>query len=59
MSEKLGISIAFLFSVEIGKKSVPIGMEEKIIDLYDLDQETADNLRRQADACHKSFTIPP
>ncbi|MBX4335797.1 helix-turn-helix domain-containing protein [Bartonella raoultii] len=57
MAKKLGVSVAFLSSVEIGKKSVPIGMEEKIIELYSLDQERACVLRREADACRKSFTI--
>ncbi|MBX4335531.1 helix-turn-helix domain-containing protein [Bartonella raoultii] len=57
MAKKLGVSVAFLSSVEIGKKSVPIGMEEKIIELYSLDQERASLLRREADACRKSFTI--
>ncbi|GAA5105471.1 hypothetical protein GCM10023261_04920 [Bartonella jaculi] len=57
MAEKLDISVAFLSSVEIGKKSVPVGMEEKIIELYALDQEAAELLRKEADACRTSFTI--
>lgn len=57
MADKLGISVAFLSSVEIGKKSVPIGMEDKIIELYGLDQEKASLLRKEADICRKSFTI--
>ncbi|WP_375665527.1 XRE family transcriptional regulator [Bartonella sp. TT121SHDZB] len=57
MAEKLDISVAFLSSVEIGKKSVPVGMEEKVIELYALDQETAFHLRRQSDTCYTSFTI--
>ncbi len=36
MAEKLDVSVSFLSSVEIGKKSVPVGMEEKIIKLYAL-----------------------
>ncbi|WP_254472882.1 helix-turn-helix transcriptional regulator [Bartonella sp. B1098] len=59
MAEKLDISVAFLSSVEIGKRSVPVGMEEKIIKLYALDQETACILRKEADSCRKSFTIKP
>ncbi|WP_455466483.1 XRE family transcriptional regulator [Bartonella sp. B39] len=55
----LDISVAFLFSVEIGEKSVPVGMEEKIIELYVLDQETAACLRKESDASRKSFTIKP
>ncbi|ACS51293.1 putative transcriptional regulator [Bartonella grahamii as4aup] len=59
MAKKLDISVAFLSSVEIGKKSVPVGLEEKLIDLYALDQEVAEILRRESDACRKSFTIKP
>ncbi len=36
MAKKLDISVGFLSSVEIGKKSVPIGLEERIIELYSL-----------------------
>ncbi|EJF84706.1 hypothetical protein MCU_00284 [Bartonella elizabethae Re6043vi] len=57
MADKLGISVAFLSSVEIGKKSVPVGMEDKIIELYALDQETASLLRKEADVCRKNFTM--
>ncbi|CAK01494.1 transcriptional regulator [Bartonella tribocorum] len=57
MAKTLGISVAFLSSVEIGKKSVPVGMEDKIIELYALDQEKASLLRKEADICRKSFTI--
>ncbi|MBB5072951.1 transcriptional regulator with XRE-family HTH domain [Bartonella callosciuri] len=39
MGEKLDRSVPFLSSVEIGKKFLPVGMEEKIIELYALDQE--------------------
>ncbi|WP_396584205.1 XRE family transcriptional regulator [Bartonella grahamii] len=59
MAKKLDISVAFLSSVEIGKKSVPVGLEEKIIELYALDREGAEILRRESDACRKSFTIKP
>ncbi len=59
MAKKWGISVAFLSSVEIGKKSVPVGMEEKIIELYGLDTATALLLRKEAYACRKSFTIKP
>ncbi|AFR25998.1 hypothetical protein MF1_02770 [Bartonella quintana] len=34
-------------------------MEDKIIELYDLGQETAALLRKEADAYHKDFTIKP
>ncbi|MBB5074395.1 transcriptional regulator with XRE-family HTH domain [Bartonella callosciuri] len=59
MAKKLGMSIAFLSSGEIGKKTVPVGMEDKIIKLYALDQETAARLRKESDASRTSFTIRP
>ncbi|QEE09265.1 helix-turn-helix transcriptional regulator [Bartonella kosoyi] len=59
MADKLGISVAFLSSVEIGKKSIPVGMEDKIIELYDLDRDMASLLRKEADICRKNFTIKP
>ncbi|WP_183229360.1 XRE family transcriptional regulator, partial [Bartonella callosciuri] len=43
----------------IGKKTVPVGMEDKIIKLYALDQETAARLRKEAYLCRKNFTIKP
>ncbi len=48
MAKKLDISVSFLSSVEIGKKSVPVGLEEKIIELYALDQEKTLLLRKEA-----------
>ncbi len=39
--------MSFLSSVEIGRKSVPVGMEEKIIELYALDQEKASLLKKK------------
>ncbi|WP_406604520.1 XRE family transcriptional regulator [Bartonella gliris] len=56
VAKKLDISVSF---IEIGKKSVPVGMEEKIIELYDFDEETASRLRKEADVCRKNFTINP
>ncbi|MCZ2158649.1 XRE family transcriptional regulator [Bartonella sp. 220] len=57
MAKKLDISVPFLSFVEIGKKSVPVGMEEKIIEVYALNQEAAVRLRRESDAGRGSFTI--
>lgn len=36
MSEKLGVSIAFLSAMEVGKKQVPIDYADKISDIYGL-----------------------
>ncbi|WP_455475311.1 helix-turn-helix domain-containing protein [Bartonella sp. B17] len=57
MAKKIGVSSAFLSSVEIGKKPIPSQMEEKIIKAYNLNQETANSLRKDADICRKSFKI--
>ncbi|WP_455477636.1 helix-turn-helix domain-containing protein [Bartonella sp. B41] len=57
MSKKLGISSAFLSSIEIGKRSIPVGMEEKIIELYALDKEIEVLLRKEADSCRKIFAM--
>ncbi|WP_273757174.1 helix-turn-helix domain-containing protein [Bartonella sp. MM73XJBT] len=57
MADKLGVSIAFLSSVEIGKKPIPADMEEKIIEKYALNEETASILRREANICRKNFTM--
>ncbi|WP_375610409.1 MULTISPECIES: helix-turn-helix domain-containing protein [unclassified Bartonella] len=59
MAKKLDISVAFLSSVEIGKKSVPVGLEEKIIELYGLDKEKALLLKKEAYSCRKSIIIKP
>ncbi|WP_175868618.1 helix-turn-helix domain-containing protein [Bartonella gabonensis] len=59
MAKKLDVSVSFLSSVEIGKRSVPVGMEVKIIQLYDLDQKEALLLRKEAYTCRRSFTIKP
>ncbi|UNE55508.1 XRE family transcriptional regulator [Bartonella machadoae] len=57
MAKRLEVSVPFLSSVEISRKSVPVGIEEKIIELYALDQEAAARLRRESDAGRHSFTI--
>ncbi|MGF7157642.1 XRE family transcriptional regulator [Bartonella heixiaziensis] len=59
MAKKLDISVGFLSSVEIGKKSVPIGLEEKIIELYGLDKAMASLLKKEAYFCRKSIIITP
>ncbi|WP_019221730.1 hypothetical protein [Bartonella senegalensis] len=37
----------FLSSLEIGKKSVPVGMEDAVIELYDLDKAMVVYLKLQ------------
>ncbi|WP_406604352.1 XRE family transcriptional regulator [Bartonella gliris] len=59
MAKKLDISVAFLASVEIGKKLVPVGMEEKIIKLYGLDKAIASLFKKEAYFCRKRIIIKP
>ncbi len=53
------VSVVFLSFTEIGRKSVFVGMEEKIIELYTLDQEIASLLRKEVYICCKSFITKP
>jgi len=59
MANRLGKSSAFVSAIEVGKKTPPQGFEEKIIRAYDLDEGTANDLRRAADAARDEFTIEP
>ena len=45
MAEKLGVTPAFLSAVENGKRKPPKEWEEKIIGLYDLNEEQAEEFR--------------
>lgn len=58
MAKKLDISVAFLSSVKIGKKFVPVGLEEKIIEFYGLDKAMA-SLLKEAYSCRKRIIIKP
>lgn len=44
MATKLGVSSAFLSSVENGRKKMPDAWPEKLVDLYDLSPEQANEL---------------
>lgn len=48
MADAIGISIAFLSAVEVGKKKVPADLIGKLSSVYCLDKETIDNLREAA-----------
>lgn len=39
MSSRLGVSIAFLSAMEVGKKQVPIDYADKISDIYNLNNK--------------------
>jgi hypothetical protein len=59
MARRLAKSPAFISAVELGKKAPPAGLEELVIKSYGLAGETAENLKRAADACRRSFTLQP
>ena len=48
MADTLEISVAFLSSVEVGKKKVPAALISKLTAAYNLDKETLDNLKEAA-----------
>jgi cyanate lyase len=48
MAEKLGVARLDLTSIEIGRAAVPEGMCEKIVEIYDLDGNTANKLKEAA-----------
>ena len=59
MADRLGKSASFISAVEVGKKPPPVGFEDVIIRLYDLDTQRAEALRTAADRSRKSFLIEP
>ncbi len=60
MAKKLDISVTFLSSVEISRKSVSVSMEDKVIELYSLDKAMASLFKKEANmCCRKNFTIKP
>ncbi|SIR06576.1 hypothetical protein SAMN05880590_11191 [Rhizobium sp. RU35A] len=59
MAKKLDRSAAFISSVETGKKAPPSGFEDLVIKAYGLFSDTAEKLRRAADASRKAFVLEP
>ena len=45
MSDKLGVSPAYLSAVENGKRKIPSNWEVKLIQIYNLSVEEAENLK--------------
>ncbi|UMM63077.1 helix-turn-helix domain-containing protein [Aristophania vespae] len=59
MAQKLKKSSAFLSSVELGKKSPPVGFENSIAEIYKLSREATDALFKAADRAREAFTLKP
>lgn len=57
MADKLGVSAAFLSSVETGKKSIPGTWEEALITHYNLNQKQKSEMREAIDQSARSATI--
>lgn len=45
MADKLDISVPYLNAIENGRRDIPTGMEDKIIDVYNLSDKDCQNLR--------------
>jgi transcriptional regulator with XRE-family HTH domain len=59
MAEALEVSAAFLSNVEMGKKSIPYEILDRIIEIYHLNDEQENELRDAADASARSVTLKP
>ena len=44
MADKLGLSAAYLSSIETGSRSIPVDLTSKIIKIYNLSEEEAEKL---------------
>lgn len=58
MADDLGVTSAFLSSVETGKRRVPNGWVEKIAELYALSEEERDNLQQASNMSVQNLKIP-
>ena len=45
MANKLGVSVPYLNAIENGRRDIPNGMEEKVIEAYPLSEKDKTNLR--------------
>jgi len=57
MADCLGITSAYASQIETGKRPIPAGYVERIINLYQLDAEKAQGLRNEAIQSTNSFNI--
>lgn len=57
MADALGVSSSQLSSIEMGRKSVPKGMIEKISDLFDLGNDDKNNLAAAAEASKAAYRL--
>ena len=57
MADKLGLSSAYLSSIENGVRSIPIDLTKKIIEIYQLSLEEQEKLIQAEAETNKSLTI--
>ncbi|MFI3228764.1 MAG: helix-turn-helix transcriptional regulator [Bacillota bacterium] len=57
MAEKLGVSSAFLSAVEVGKKTAPKDLADRIAKLYDLSLSQANELKNAIDTDNNKVVI--
>ena len=57
MAKTLGISPAYLSSIETGSRAVPADLTEKVVDMYGLDEEMRTRLMKAEADTNKSLTI--
>ncbi len=59
VAEYLGVTPAFLSSVEVGRKAIPSEWNEKLVALYKLDKLQAAILKKACAVSQKRFVIEP
>ena len=57
MAEKLGLSPAYLSSIETGNRSIPVDLTTKVISVYNLSKTEADKLLKAEVDTNKALTI--
>lgn len=57
MASRLGMSSAFISNIETGKKSPPVSFEEHVIVGYELDIESAQEVKNAADRSRSAFRL--
>ena len=57
MAKTLGISPAYLSSIETGSRAVPADLTEKVVDMYGFDEEMRTRLMKAEAETNKSLTI--
>lgn len=57
MADKMGCTMAFLSAMEVGKRLIPDGYLEKIIEIYELSIEEQENLAEAIIVTNKKISI--